>query len=247
MKILITNDDGIGAAGLLPLARWASRLGEVTVIAPKLEQSGKSHGIEIHRPFEVRRVELAPDIAAYALDSTPADCVRFAVLGLKEKFDLVISGINRGLNVGQDIIYSGTVAAIFEARALGIPAIALSTSPDYYYEQALSHLDEVYDYVTDHKLLDICPLYNINIPSNPVGFRITRQGGPYYSDRFEDIGNDLYMPHGIDIFRESGTDLLDTDAVLVHHLISITPLQIDRTHHETYHRLQHLNPQQKTQ
>ena len=119
MRILITNDDGINAKGLLPLAQWAQRLGDVTVIAPKVEQSGKSHGIEIHKAFEVKKVDFAPGIEAYSVDSTPADCVRIAILGMKKQFDLVISGINRGLNIGRDTIYSGTVGAIFEANALG--------------------------------------------------------------------------------------------------------------------------------
>lgn len=240
MRILITNDDGIQASGLLPLAQWASKLGEVTVIAPKVEQSGKSHGIEIHKPFEVKKIDFAPGITAYSLNSTPADCIRFAVLGLHEHFDLVISGINRGLNIGQDIIYSGTVGAIFEANALGIPAIAFSTSPSYY-EKAISHLDEIYHYLCSNGLTEKCRLLNINIPDDPVGYRITRQGGPYYSDRFLPQEQDLYMPNGIDIFSPSGSNEYDTDAVLVGHYISIMPLTIDRTDWNLYHQLLPLN------
>ena len=115
MRILITNDDGIQASGLIPLVKWAMKLGQVTVIAPKVEQSGKSHGIEIHKSFALEKVELVDGVEAYALDSTPADCVRYAILGRKEQFDLVISGINRGLNVGADIMYYRTVGAICEA------------------------------------------------------------------------------------------------------------------------------------
>lgn len=236
MRILITNDDGIHAPGLLPLAQWAQRLGEVTVIAPKFEQSGKSHGIEIHKAFEVKKVDFAPGITAYALDSTPADCIRFGILAMKQKFDLVISGINRGLNIGRDIIYSGTVGAIFEANALGVPALAFSTSPAYY-GKALSHMDEIYHYICRNRLLEKGNLYNINIPDDPVGFRITRQGGPYYSDDFAPQENDLFLPCGKDVFAPGNTKDLDTDAVLVHHLISITPLTIDRTDRELYARL----------
>ena len=236
MRILITNDDGIQASGLLPLAQWAQKLGEVTVIAPKFEQSGKSHGIEIHKSFEMKKVDFAPGITAYALDSTPADCIRVAILGLKEKFDLVISGINRGLNIGRDTIYSGTVGAIFEANALGVPALAFSTSPAYY-DKSLSHMDAIYDYICRNRLLEKGDLYNINIPECPVGFRITRQGGPYYSDKFDFQENDMVMPCGIDVFKSSNTKDLDTDAVLVHHLISISPLTIDRTNWEVYHQL----------
>ena len=195
MRILITNDDGIQASQLLPLVRWAQQLGEVTVAAPKYEQSAKSHGIEIHKPFEVTQVSLAPDISVYAVNSTPADCVRFAILGLGLEFDLVISGINRGLNIGSDILYSGTVAAVFEASRLGVPAIAFSTEPCCY-ETAIEHMDRVWDYVTDHDLLKLHSWYNINIPAGPKTIRITRQGGPYYSDDFVPVGNDLYQPHG---------------------------------------------------
>ena len=240
MRILITNDDGIHARGLLPLAQWAQKLGEVTVIAPKFEQSGKSHGIEIHKAFEVKKVDLAPGIEAYSVDSTPADCVRIAILGMKKQFDLVISGINRGLNIGRDTIYSGTVGAIFEANALGVPALAFSTSPAYY-DKSLSHMDAIYDYICRNRLLEKGDLYNINIPECPVGFRITRQGGPYYSDKFDFQENDMVMPCGIDVFKSSNTKDLDTDAVLVHHLISISPLTIDRTDRELYAQLTALN------
>lgn len=241
MRILITNDDGIHARGLLPLAQWAQKLGEVTVIAPKFEQSGKSHGIEIHKAFEVKKVDLAPGIEAYSVDSTPADCVRIAILGMKKQFDLVISGINRGLNIGRDTIYSGTVGAIFEANALGVPAaLAFSTSPAYY-DKALGHMDDVYNYIRRNQLLEKGNLYNINIPDDPVGFRITRQGGPYYSDQFALQENDMMMPRGIDVFKSSNTKDLDTDAVLVHHLISISPLTIDRTDRALYAQLTALN------
>ena len=128
MRILITNDDSITASQLLPLVRYCQTLGDVTVIVPKVEQSGKSHGIDIHDPFRVHEIALADDITALAVESTPADCVRFAILGLGLEFDLVISGINRGYNIGSDILYSGTVSAACEGVLLGVPAIALSTS-----------------------------------------------------------------------------------------------------------------------
>lgn len=240
MRILITNDDGINAKGLLPFAQWAQRFGEVTVFAPKVEQSGKSHGIEIHKAFEVKKVDFAPGITAYSVDSTPADCVRIAMLGMKMEFDLVLSGINRGLNIGQDIIYSGTAGAIFEANALGVPAIAFSTTPTYY-EQAGRYLDEIYDYICRHDLLKKCNLYNVNIPDDPVGYRITRQGSIYYSDDFKPIGDDMYLPCGIDVFKSSNNMDLDSDAVLVGHYISISPLTLDRTNQTIYEDLKALN------
>ena len=240
MRILITNDDGIHASGLLPFAQWAQKLGEVTVVAPKVEQSGKSHGIEIHKAFEVKKVDFAPGIEAYALDSTPADCVRWAILGQHWQFDLVISGINRGLNIGQDIIYSGTAGAIFEANALGVPGIAFSTSPSYY-AHAVGHLDGIWDFIQRNRLLEKCCLYNINIPDHAEGFRITRQGGPYYSDEFKPLENDMHLPCGKDVFAPSGHFDFDTDAVLVGHLVSISPLTLDRTNLAVYQQLQELN------
>ena len=119
MRILIVNDDGIRASQMLPRARWAKKLGTVTVVAPKVEQSGKSQGIELHEPFEVKAVELEEGIEAYAVDSTPADCIRYAVLGLGRTFDLVISGINRGFNMGTDIMYSGTAGAVMGSADTG--------------------------------------------------------------------------------------------------------------------------------
>jgi len=132
MRILITNDDSISASQLIPLIRWCQKLGEVTTVVPKFEQSGKSHSIELHKAFEVKLNHPEPGIDIYTVDSSPADCVRYAVLGMHKKFDLVISGINKGFNMGSDMLYSGTMAAATEAVLLGVKAIALSTSPAYY-------------------------------------------------------------------------------------------------------------------
>ena len=236
MRILVTNDDSISASQLLPLVRWCQKLGQVTTVVPKIEQSGKSHGIEIHKPFEAKQVELAPDITAWVVDSTPADCVRFAVLGLKMEFDLVISGVNRGLNIGSDAMYSGTVGAACEAVNLGIQAIALSTQP-HYYNHATDHLDQVFDYIREKDLLSLNDLYNVNIPAEPKPeIRITRQGGPYFSDDFPAIGDDMYRPTGKAIWEDSHDDTLDTDATL-HGYITITPLTIDKTNYAVFRKL----------
>ena len=235
MRILITNDDSINASQLIPLAKWAQKLGEVTVVVPKVEQSGKSHGFEIHRPFEVKQVELEPGIIVNTVDSTPADCVRFAILGMKVKFDLVISGVNRGYNIGSDMMYSGTVAAVREAQLQKIPAIALSTSPEYY-ENALVHLDEVYNYIVENKLLEIHNAYNINIPENPKGFKITRQGGIYYSDSFPEIEKGMYMASGILLYEPSNDLTLDTDATLSGYY-SVMPLTLTMTEMDIFNKL----------
>jgi 5'-nucleotidase len=242
MKILITNDDGIQAAGLIPLVKWATKLGQVTVAAPKVEQSGKSHGIEIHKSFEVKKFEILPGVTAYSVDSTPADCVRFAVLGLHQEYDLVISGINRGLNIGTDIMYSGTVAAVFEAENLGLKAMAVSTEPRYY-DRGHAHMDQVWQYITEHSLFEKSGIYNINIPAEPGSIRITHQGGPYYSDDFLPEENDMYHPHGKDVFQECGDMNVDTDAVLRGRFISIMPLTTNRTNMRVFELLAKENGQ----
>ncbi len=234
MRILITNDDSISSQVLLPLVRWAKKLGEVVVAVPKYEQSGKSHGIEIHKSFEVQQVEFEPGVTAYTVDSTPADCVRVLVLGLHQKFDLVISGINKGLNIGYDIVYSGTAGAAFEAAGLGMNALAISTDPADF-TPALENLDRVYDYIVSNGLLEKNQIYNINIPLEAGDIRITRQGGPYYSDDFS-FENLTCSPMGKCVYEESHNYELDTDATL-HGYISITPLCADRTNLDVFRSL----------
>ena len=240
MRILITNDDGIESPCLLPLAKWAQKFGEVTIVAPKVEQSAKSHGIEIRQAFEVKKVELE-DIEAYTVDSTPADCVRFAVLGLQKQFDLVLSGINRGLNLGLDIMYSGTVSAVLEADALGLAAIALSAPPKYYVD-AIHDLDDVVAYFRANRLMEKCSIYNVNIPAQHKGLRITRQGGRYYSDDFIPQENDMILPKGKDVFEKADNMERDTDAVLSGNFISIMPLSNSKVNKDVYRELSHLNP-----
>ena len=236
MRILVTNDDGLEASQLIPLIKWCRKLGEVTAFVPKFEQSGKSHSFEIRRPIEVKQVEPEPGFPIWSVDSTPADCVRLAVLGFKMRFDLLISGVNRGLNVGSDIMYSGTVAAASEAANLGIPAIALSTTPGNY-DNATGELDRVLNFFREKELMRLHNLYNVNIPANPKGIRITHQGGPYFSDDFLPLGNDLYQPKGKPIWIDQQDFTLDTDAAL-NGYISVMPLTVNRTDWTVYHRLQ---------
>ena len=226
MRILITNDDSISAAQLLPLIKWCSKHGEVTTVVPKFEQSGKSHGIELHKAFEAVEVEPEPGIKIWTVDSTPADCVRFAILGLKKEFDLVVSGINKGFNMGLDIMYSGTVAAVCEAVALGVPAIAFSTSIKAY-DTAIESMDRIWAFFQKHKLMEKSNLYNVNIPVEPQGIRVTRQGAPYYTDDFVHIGNNMYRPTGRCIHEDQHNMHIDTDAA-VGGYISIMPMNIRR-------------------
>ena len=204
MKILITNDDGIFAPGIYALAKWAQTLGEVTVIAPKHEQSAKSHGINIISEFEVKEVDFMPGVRAYSVDSTPADCIRYGLVGLGEQFDLILSGINRGVNIGRDIVYSGTVAAIFEANCFGAKA-AIAVSTEFTsLDSAVTHLDEIRAYFEEHKLLECHDLYNVNIPAEVTkNIRITRQGGAYYSDEFVTTGENMVRQQGMMVFRDT--------------------------------------------
>lgn len=239
MRILVTNDDGLYAAGLPHLVRFCQQLGEVTTIVPLVEQSGKSHGIELKHPFKVQEVELEPGIMAYAVESTPADCVRYGVLARGMKFDLVISGINRGFNLGVDSLYSGTVSAAREAALLGIPALALSTSLGYY-DRVHEQLSRVFDFIEQKKLLSYHGLYNINIPEAPKGFRITYQGGPYYSDDFQLCDDGMCKPNGICVHKNTGDLRLDTDAT-VSGYISILPMTPDITDWDIYRDISSLS------
>ena len=235
MRILITNDDSVSAAQLVPLIRFFQKIGDVTVVVPKVEQSAKSHGINIHHPFEVVEKELEPGLTVWTVDSTPSDCVRYAVMGMKLQFDLVISGINRGYNVGKDIHYSGTVAGVSEAVCMGIPGISLSTSPAYY-PYVMQHMDMVWNFIQDNKLLELHNFYNINIPENPIGFSFTHQGGPYYSDDYVSAGENMVKCNGKCIHVDKGDLNLDTDAVM-HNTISVTPMTVDRTARDIYEKL----------
>ncbi|MBQ8381797.1 MAG: 5'/3'-nucleotidase SurE [Clostridia bacterium] len=235
MKILITNDDGVLAPALPKLIRWAQQYGEVVAVAPKVEQSGKSHAIDFMHPQEIKQVEIAPDLTAWSMDSTPADCVRFALDQLGRDFDLILSGVNRGYNLGADIVYSGTVGAIFEGIRQGIPGIALSGFPTTHID-AIDHLDRVFDFIHANGLLSLNPLYNVNIPPEAGDVRITRQGGIYFTDRFVPIGDDLFIQEGEPLIG----DLSDTtiDIAAVHSgLISVTPLSVTRTELAVFERL----------
>ena len=235
MRILITNDDGISAAVLLGLTKWACKYGDVTVCAPLHEQSGKSQGIDIFHPIAVCKYDLLEGVEAYAVDSTPADCVRFGIIGLAQTYDLVISGVNRGYNIGQDIVYSGTVGAIYEAAIQGHKGLALSTAPDTL-QGALEQLDYVFKFLERNNLFAQNALYNVNIPENPQGIRITRQGLARYSDEWVDMGNGTYQQVGQFIFENTNNLELDTDCVM-NGYVSVTPLQSDRTNQTVFKKL----------
>ena len=238
--ILVTNDDGIYSPGLLPLKQKLSEIAEVIVLAPERNWSATSHSKTMHKPLRVKRVKFPVEgVTAYATSGSPSDSVAVALLGyVDEPIDLVVSGINRGPNQGQDLTYSGTVSAAFEAVIWHKPAIAFSLcdhSEDAEYEAAAAIARQI----VQMKLYERLPpltLLNVNIPPLPLeeirGFKITRQGLRQYNDelveRVDPSGRPYYwigggVPTG-DV-TEEGTDLWATDRGYV----SITPIHLDMT------------------
>ena len=239
MRILITNDDGINAPGIRLLAEWAKKLGEVTVVAPKVEQSAMSHAIQFVNPIEIKQVPFIDGVEAWSMDSTPADCVRFGIVGLDREYDLVLSGINRGVNVGVDLVYSGTVAAIFEAGRLGHRGIAFSTFP-HSQEYASEYFDTAYEFITGNGLLDENLIYNVKIPDAVEGIRLTYQGSHYFSDTFARSEGDMYLQTGERI-EDVCPDDLSRDTVAIHRgLISVTPLLTMRTNMEVIEKMSNM-------
>lgn len=229
MRILITNDDGINAEGLKHLVNWAKTKGEVTVFAPKIQQSGKSHSIEIHNAYEFTKVDIFDGVEAYSVDSTPADCVRVAILGMKKQFDLAISGINSGYNLGDDIKYSGTVGACYEAARLGVKALAVST---HYtattFKNAINNIDRVFKEIISRRMFDRADILNVNFPENGDEILITKTGPAIYSDDFEFLPDGTVKPCLVCLYNNTCNLEIDTDATMTGH-ISITPLCSDLT------------------
>lgn len=242
MHILVTNDDGVQAPGLLALAQALRSLGKVTVFAPDRNWSASGHVKTLDRPLRVRQVLLADRTPAYTSDGAPSDCVALALLGfLEEKVDLVVSGINPNANIGHDVTYSGTVTAAMEAVITGsIPGIAVSLDTPEEAREAPDYMTaaRVARRIAENVLREGLPpgiLLNVNVPYLPEselkGMMITRQGLRVYRDRLERrldprgrpyywIGGDA--PTGI---PEEGTDY----GVLKAGYVSITPLQLDLT------------------
>lgn len=241
MHILVTNDDGITAPGLLALVKAMRQCGEVSVIAPDHDWSGGGHVKTLKRPLRVRRVKLADGTAALTSDGAPSDCVALGVLGLlPQKIDLIVSGINPMANLGQDVTYSGTVTAAMEGVIWHVPSIAFSLDAgrsdlgDVDYDAASRVARFVVRTVMKMGLPDGVFL-NVNVPYVPAdelrGVRLTRQGLRVYRDRLDrrldPRGNDYYWiggdaPTGV---PEKGTDV----GALASGYVSITPLQLDLT------------------
>lgn len=243
MKILLTNDDGIHAKGLAVLCSELKKVAEVIVVAPDRERSGTGHGITMDIPLRAEKVSIFDDMA-WAINGTPADCVKLAVNCLLEDSpDLVVAGINRGSNLGVDIFYSGTVSGALEGTILGFPAIAVSvteySNPDYSY--AASFMRKLIPKVLK---TNICKdtLLNINVPSLTAeeiqGVKITRLGSRKYIDSFEtprvDPRGKSYYWLGGDVVdnTDDSSDCGDTDVACVQEsMVSVTPIQVDLTNY----------------
>ena len=231
MRILITNDDGINAIGIKLLIEKAKKYGEIYVVAPKEEMSATSHAINVRGKIEYKKI----DDRTYYVASTPGDCVRFAYYGLKLDFDMIFSGVNKGFNVGEDIWYSGTVAAVFEANSLKKKAIAFSCDRESF-DGFITHFDEVMDYIYNNHLFDYCELLNVNFPKNPKGIRITRQGLCNFITYF-DTDEHYTSQEGYPNF-ENDIDKLHYDtSCVMNDYISITPLTSDRTNIKAYEKM----------
>jgi 5'-nucleotidase len=239
--ILVTNDDGVMAPGLLALTYEMRKLGRVSILAPDRNWSGGGHVKTLDRALRVREVLLADGTQAFASDGAPSDCVALATLGfIKEPIDLVVSGINAGANLGHDVTYSGTVTAAMEAVIAGIPAVAVSLETldghvgEIDYGPAARAASRVVRQVIENGLSHEI-LLNVNVPFLPDeqirGFALTRQGLRVYHSRLDEridprnkpyywIGGDA--PTGV---PERGSDV----GALAEGFVSVTPLQLDLT------------------
>jgi 5'/3'-nucleotidase len=246
MRVLLTNDDGIDAEGLQALRRELLKVDdlELAVIAPDDNRSATARSITIRRPLWVERIDFGDGTHGFATDGTPVDCVRFATLGLIEGFeaDLIVSGINHGSNLGDDITYSGTVAAALEGVVLGLPAIAVSQQSmareldfrlghEFDFSTAARFVAAIVDQIDDVPLPE-GTLLNVNVPAGDVkGVEVAKLGKRVYRDELsllESAGaRRRYRMYGAapDHIHDDGTDLA---AVASGH-IAVTPLHFDLT------------------
>lgn len=247
MHILVTNDDGVHAPGLLALTQAMRTLGDVTILAPDHNWSGGGHVKTLHRPLRVSETTLSDGTPALMSDGAPSDCVALAILGRVPKIDLVVSGINTYGNLGHDVTYSGTVTAAMEAVIAGIPGFAFSlaandTTVERDYATAAGYARRIVDAAVRRGLSPDL-LLNVNVPCIPPGqirgIRVTRQGLRVYRDRLDarvdPRGQPYYWiggeyPTGV---PDEGTDF----GALEEGYVSVTPLRLDLTNHAVLERL----------
>jgi len=236
LKILLSNDDGVFAPGIAALEQGLQGLGELKVVAPDRDCSGASHSLTLTEPLRINE----GDNGFISVNGTPTDCVHLAVTGLlNEELDMVVSGINSGSNLGDDVLYSGTVAAAIEGRFLGFPAIAISLlgpNPQHY-KTAAEVARRLVQQIIEHPL-DSDVILNVNVPDMPLddlnGFEVTRLGRRHRAEPTvsakDPRGRPIYWVGAAGPEQDAGPG---TDFYAVNHQkVSITPLHIDLTHHE---------------
>jgi 5'-nucleotidase len=241
MKILISNDDGVLSPGIKALSEAMTQLGEIEVIAPDRNRSGASNSLTLMRPLRVQRL----DNRYHCVDGTPTDCVHMALTGyFQNEFDLVVSGINEGSNLGDDVLYSGTVAAAIEGCNMGLPAIAFSLMGpqcEHYASAAQIAIQLIQKLQTD--LLPKQTILNVNIPDLPIdqikGIEITRLGTRHRGHELHKTqdprNHPIYWIGASGPQNESGPG---TDFFAIERgYVSITPLQLDATHYKVFDQL----------
>lgn len=243
MKILITNDDGIDAPGIKALAQELEKEHEITIIAPDAQRSACGHSITLNRNLTIKELFINDvNSKAFSIDGTPADCVRIGVEVLFRP-DLVVSGINRGYNLGTDILYSGTVSAAVESAFHNIPSIAISTTATEdikIYKITASFLVDILKNIKSAQLKS-GTVYNINVPNpekhNIQGIKVCRMGNQIYKNEFieTEANSRSYSSHGKII--DYGSDETDVQYVKKG-FITITPLQCDITNYAAINELE---------
>lgn len=236
MKILISNDDGYMAQGIKALAKALQKYGDITVVAPDRNRSGASNSLTLENPLRLEQVENQ----VYRVEGTPTDCVHLAITGLlDDEPDMVVSGINAGANLGDDVLYSGTVAAAMEGRFLGLPAIAISlTAHDGTHYETAAWVAEKLVARLKESALPADTILNVNVPDLPIeeitGFESTRLGHRHKAEpvikEIDPRGRPMYWigPAGEEEDAGPGTDF---DAIR-RGAVSVTPLQIDLTRYD---------------
>ncbi len=239
-SILVTNDDGYAAPGILALAKAMRSLGDVQVCAPYTNQSASGHKITLSQDIRYHRCTIGQDIDTLAVEGSPADCIALALLGLVEqKPAIVVSGINRGENMSQDLTYSGTVTAALEGTIHGLPAVAFSLArPDADAVNDYALAAQAATHIVEQVLARGLPpltILNVNVPAVDSadelrGIRVTRQGVRDYRDKLVHVGENLVRIGGEP--PTGDTDELGTDLWAVHRdYISVTPVHLDMTAH----------------
>jgi 5'-nucleotidase len=241
MKILISNDDGVLAPGLVILAKRLSEIATITVVAPDRNRSGASNSLSLVNPLRVTTAENG----FYSVNGTPTDCVHIAVTGLlKSMPNMVVSGINEGSNLSDDVLYSGTVAAAMEGRFLGVSSIAVSLAgPKCLHYETAAHITKLLVVRLEKDPLPKNTILNVNVPDLPLnevrGIQVTRLGTRHISEptikTVDPRGRRIYWigQPGPEEDAGPGTDFYAVNAGFA----SITPLQLDLTHYEVFEQL----------